>query len=261
MTKTGVMIIGHGSRLMYNKAVMDLQADRLREKGFENVYIGFNESSIPSIEESLVEMSHDGIDEVIALPFFIASGLHMTRDIPGKLKIEPNSAGGDIEVEGRKMQVIFETPFGMDENLTDMLAEKIESLKDKNMRNGILVMGHGSKLQYNSEIVELNAKRLRERGYDDVYIGYNEFNDPKIRDTVNKMKKDGIRCIIALPLFIASGAHLSEDIPFSLGIPKFTSDFVIDYEGEPVLIKYATPLGSDPRLTDVIEKKIRKHMV
>ena len=69
---TGIMIAGHGSTMAYNKGVLEMQADRLRSKGYDNVYVGFNEFSIPSIRETAEEMVEDGYDEILILPFFVA---------------------------------------------------------------------------------------------------------------------------------------------------------------------------------------------
>ena len=76
MTKKATLIVGHGSRYEYNKKIMELQKERLEKMGFENVYIGFNETSHPFIGETMEQMAADGIEEVVAIPFFIASGLH-----------------------------------------------------------------------------------------------------------------------------------------------------------------------------------------
>ncbi len=258
MTKA-VLIVGHGSRFMFNKMTMEAQADILRGMGHDNIYIGFNETSLPSIEDSMLEMAEDGVDEVVALPFFIASGLHMTRDIPPKLGLKDGKSEGIVEIAGHKMMMHFETPFGEDPNLTDILCEKIDELSSGKGRRGIMVMGHGSRLGYNSEIMELNAARLRERGYDNVYVGYNEFNEPRISETVERMKGDGMEEIIALPLFVACGAHLCNDIPESLGIPRRHDCVDTEYEGRNVTIKYATPVGGDKRLCKVLDKKISKY--
>lgn len=255
-----VLIVGHGSRMAFNKMAMEMHAELLREKGFDNVYIGFNETSIPSIEDAMIAMADDGMEEAVAVPFFIASGLHMTRDIPPKLGLSNGDTQGLVDIRGRKIRMYFETPFGEDENLTDILSERIEELSSGEGRRGILVMGHGSRLNYNSDIMELNAKRLRERGYGDVRIGYNEFNEPKIEDTVKEMIDDGVDEIIALPLFISSGAHLSRDIPAKLGIPENTDSGTVEIGDRTVRIKYALPVGGDPRLSDVLEKKIRKYI-
>lgn len=258
MTKA-VLIVGHGSRLMFNKMTMEYQADLLRRRGFENVYIGFNETSIPSIEDAMVTMADDGVDEVVAIPFFIASGLHMTRDIPPKLGLKDGQKEGIVEINGRKMKMHLDAPFGEDENLTDILCEKIDELAVGDCKRGIIVMGHGSRLNFNYDIMELNAKRLRERGYGDVRIGFNEFNDPKIEDTIKAMIDDGLDEIIALPLFISKGVHLCRDIPSKLGIQEKTEEEVIEAGGRTVKVKYATPVGGDPRLSGVLEKKILKY--
>lgn len=129
MSKEGIMIIGHGSKLVYNKDIMNLQASRLREMGFENIYIGFNETTYPSIEDTLAKMVKDGIDTIYAVPLFIASGIHLTRDVPGKLRIPENSDGGVIDMDGRKITIKYATPIGADPRIADILAEKIRSLK------------------------------------------------------------------------------------------------------------------------------------
>ena len=61
MAKTGIMIAGHGSTMAYNKGVLEMQADLLRTKGLDDVYVGFNEFSIPSIRETAEEMVEDGL--------------------------------------------------------------------------------------------------------------------------------------------------------------------------------------------------------
>lgn len=254
-----VLIVGHGSRLVFNKMTMEAHADALRAAGVENVYIGFNETSFPSIEDAMSDMVADGMDEVVALPFFIASGLHMTRDIPPKLGLKDGLKEDTVEIKGKKILVHFEDPFGEDPNLTDILCEKIDEVPVEGNKRGIIVMGHGSRLQYNSQIIELNAARLRQRGYGDVRVGYNEFNDPKIDEVVESMVKDGVDQIIALPLFIASGAHLSKDIPYRLGIPENTDRAERTIGGKVVKIVYTTPVGSDMRLNKVLCAKIQKY--
>jgi sirohydrochlorin cobaltochelatase len=127
--KEGVMIIGHGSKLSFNKDIMELHADRLREKGFDNVYIGFNETSFPSIEHTLERMVEDGIDMIYAVPLFIASGVHLTRDVPGKLRIPANSSGGTVDINGRRITVKYAAPIGKDHRITEILAEKINEFR------------------------------------------------------------------------------------------------------------------------------------
>ncbi|MDR0791518.1 MAG: sirohydrochlorin cobaltochelatase [Methanomassiliicoccaceae archaeon] len=127
--KEGVLIIGHGSKLNFNKDVMELHAKRLRDRGFEHVYIGFNETSSPLIEETLENMANDGIDKIYALPLFIASGVHLTEDIPSKLGIPNNGFSGAVTVNGRKMSVKYATAIGDDPYITEILIKKIVDLE------------------------------------------------------------------------------------------------------------------------------------
>ena len=257
---TGIMIAGHGSTMAFNKGVLEMQADLLRSKGYDNVYVGFNEFSIPSIRETAEEMVQDGYDDIVVLPFFVASGLHVTRDIPMKhFGLPRDSTDGTVEICGRDVRVRIEQPFGEDPNLTDILAERIEELRTPGKDTRVIVMGHGSRLNYNSDVVALNAKRLEERGYGKVYVGYNEFNEPKIEDVIPLMIDDGAEEIIALPLFISLGKHLTMDVPGKLGIEDFSDGGVIHRGGRDVELKYAVPVGGDPRLCDVLVEKLRKY--
>ncbi|MDR0523606.1 MAG: sirohydrochlorin cobaltochelatase [Candidatus Methanoplasma sp.] len=259
MGEKGIMIMGHGSTMAFNKAVMDLHAGILREKGFENVHIGYNEFSYPSISDKLEEMASAGIDDIVCLPFFIASGLHMTRDIPAKLGIPPLASDAVSDVRGRKVRIRFEEPFGKDPVLTDILRSKAEELDEGIDGAALLVMSHGSKLPHNMEIAEHHAAELRKAGYR-AYVAYNELNSPTIEESVEAMLADGARHIIALPLFMAMGKHLVADIPPRIrlqGADQRRGSFI--HGGREVAVSYAHPVGSDRRLSDILERKIRAH--
>ncbi|MDR3206520.1 MAG: sirohydrochlorin cobaltochelatase [Candidatus Methanoplasma sp.] len=258
MGKRGIMIMGHGSTMAFNRAVMDLHAGILRKRGFGNVYVGYNEASDPLISVALEDMAADGIDEILCLPFFIASGLHMTRDIPAKLGIPGNVPEAVSDVNGRKVRILFEEPFGKDPLLTDILKKKIEELDEGMEKVGVVIMGHGSKLPYNQEIVQFHAEALRKMGYD-ACIGFNEMNTPTIDESLEMMLDNGAEHVIALPLFIALGKHLMADIPPRLHLQAGAYRGTYEHKGRNVLISCAHPIGSDRRLSDLLEAKIKKH--
>ncbi|MDR0778592.1 MAG: sirohydrochlorin cobaltochelatase [Methanomassiliicoccaceae archaeon] len=259
MKKKGIMIIGHGSRYEYNKKIMELQADRLTAMGFKNVHIGFNETSHPFIEETLIRMAEDGIEEIAAIPFFIASGLHITRDIPPKLRLKENEKDAEIEVNGKKIMMHFGGPFGDNPLLARILHERVRELDSGKGRTGVMVVGHGSRLPYNKDTVILNAKRLSQMGHDDVYYAFNEFNDPDIGSVLEDMAEKGINEIIVLPLFISLGDHLKNDIPSKIRLKDGTFEGAFDHKGSKIDVKYALPIGQDPRLTEVIAANVNSY--
>ncbi|MBO7351977.1 MAG: sirohydrochlorin cobaltochelatase, partial [Candidatus Methanomethylophilaceae archaeon] len=173
MSRKGVLILGHGSSYRYNERIMELQQQRLKEMGFQDVYIGYNKMSEPTIEESVSQMVKDGIDEIIAIPFFIASGLHMANEMPPKLGLEKDQKDGMVTIDGKQVMMHFGEPFGMDPMLTKILKEKICDLRTKE-KASCIVIGHGSKLPYNKEVIIENAKRLKEMGMPDVRYAFNE---------------------------------------------------------------------------------------
>ena len=183
----------------------------------------------------------------------------MTRDIPPKLRLTSDEKDKMIDVNGHKIHMHFEPPFGDNPLLAKILYEKVQELDNKGGRTGVMVMGHGSRLPYNKEIISLNAQRLKEMGLKDVYYAFNEFNDPKIEPTLEKMLNAGVETVIALPLFISAGDHLKNDIPEKIGLTDGIYEGTFDHKGKVITVKYATPIGQDPRLTDVLVDKLKKY--
>lgn len=257
--KTGIILGGHGSTMSFNKGVLDMQADRLRAKGYDNVYVGFNETSFPSMRECAEEMVKDGYDRIVILPFFVASGLHIVRDFPCKhFGFERGTTDGVCNIDGKDVEIHIEQPFGEEPLLADILCERVEELRTPGKDTRVIIMGHGSQLPYNREVVLLNVKRLEERGYGKVYHGFNEFNEPKIEDVIPQMIDGGAEEIIALPLFISLGKHLTMDVPAKLGIENFSDGGIVKRNGREAEVKYAIPIGADPRLCDVLVEKLRR---
>ncbi|MGI6472623.1 MAG: sirohydrochlorin chelatase [Candidatus Methanomethylophilaceae archaeon] len=256
--KKGILFIGHGSRFNHNKEAVEQQANALKERTGLPVRTAYNETTMPLVDTVLEEMVNEGIEEIIAVPFFVASGLHITRDIPRKLSIPENSAGGKTTVNGKEVTVHFEKPLGEDPNLTDILEERVkESCNGK--KAAIMVVGHGSRLPYNEEIIKFHAERLRERGYPNVYHAFNEFNEPYIEEVMKEIAATDVTDVAVLPMFIASGAHLGEEVPETLGIPAYSDGGVSDAFGRELNIHYAMPVGKEPRLAEVLVKRLEKY--
>lgn len=123
-----VLLIGHGSRLDFNRNVLELQAENLRKKGYKTVHIGYNEKTEPLAGEVLRQLVSQGFTTIYAMPVFIASGMHLTRDVPRKLGIPDNSDGGIVNVDGKDVTIKYGKALGDDPRIADILSERIESL-------------------------------------------------------------------------------------------------------------------------------------
>lgn len=93
---TGILLIGHGSRLSYNKEVVYTLAKKYAEtKPDYEIEVGFMELAEPNIPTAFNTLKEKGVDRIIVTPVFLAHGMHTKRDIPTILGLEP----ADVEAE------------------------------------------------------------------------------------------------------------------------------------------------------------------
>lgn len=110
---------------------------------------------------------------------------------------------------------------------------------------GILVLGHGSSLPYNQELVESLAKMISKSHSGPVRTAYLNMNQPDIPAGLRSFEGTRVKRIVALPLFLAHGVHTREDIPRELGVDLQKRKGVMKMDGQDVEIICAEPLGVD----------------
>ena len=109
---------------------------------------------------------------------------------------------------------------------------------------GILVLGHGSSLPYNRELVEALARMISKSHPGPVKTAYLNMNDPHIPEGLESFSGLNVNRIVALPLFLAHGVHTTQDIPRELGINGEGKAF-LNIDGKEVEVCCAQPLGAD----------------
>jgi sirohydrochlorin cobalto/nickelchelatase len=128
---------------------------------------------------------------------------------------------------------------------------------------GILVLGHGSRLQYNRELIESVASMIREVHPGPVRTAYLNMNDPCISAGLGSFSGTGVKKIVALPVFLASGVHVSKDIPGELGM-NGSGKAALRQDGKDIEILLAEPLGADRCIANLAYRRFmaccEKHM-
>jgi len=82
--------------------------------------------------------------------------------------------------------------------------------------NALIIVAHGSRKESsNTEVMHLGekVKALVEADYDVVKTAFLEFADPSLEESIKASVNEGIREIVILPYFLASGKHVTRDIP------------------------------------------------
>jgi sirohydrochlorin ferrochelatase len=126
-------------------------------------------------------------------------------------------------------------------------------------KKGMLLVGHGSKLPYNQELVEKTAELIQSKNSDYIVkCGFMNMNKPTIRESMEEFKKESIDTLIIVPLFLAKGVHIEKDIPGEIGLSEGVKKGTFALNGKSVPLLYADPIGSDPLLAELMVKNANK---
>jgi len=87
--RKGLLIAGHGSRSKDAQNTFDKIVGFVRElSNYEMVEGAHMELSEPHIPEQIKKMVHEGMEEIIIVPYFLYEGIHIKEDIPKIIKEE-----------------------------------------------------------------------------------------------------------------------------------------------------------------------------
>ena len=123
-------------------------------------------------------------------------------------------------------------------------------------KHGLLIIGHGSRLEYGKELINETAKMIAEKTDEYTIITCSmEFNEPSVEEGLAEMRKKDIDYLVAIPRVLAKGIHVLHDIPEILGLSEgeFRGEFTLE-DGRNIPLIYANPLGSDPLLANLMLK-------
>lgn len=127
-------------------------------------------------------------------------------------------------------------------------------------RKGLLLIGHGSKLPYNKELVEKTGRLIATQYPADFVVksAFMNMNSPSVPDTIEEFRKEEIEALIVVPLFLAKGVHITQDIPPLVGLAEGESRGTFRLNGKSVPLIYADPIGPDPLLADLMVKNANR---
>jgi sirohydrochlorin cobalto/nickelchelatase len=126
-------------------------------------------------------------------------------------------------------------------------------------KKGMLLVGHGSTMPYNQQLVEKTAALIRAHDTDFIVkCGFMNMNKPTIKESMNEFRHEPIDALVVVPLFLAKGVHIEKDIPGEIGLPEGIKKGNFVLNGKMIPLVYAEPIGSDPLLADLMVKNAIK---
>ena len=96
-----LLLIGHGSRRQSANDEIERLAHRVAALGdndFDGVVTAFLEIAEPDIQQGITRCVELGADSIVVVPYFLAAGNHVSKDIPAE--VDCARAGlGHVKIE------------------------------------------------------------------------------------------------------------------------------------------------------------------
>ncbi len=129
MSRTGLLLVGHGSRLEYNKQLISTTAELMKQERCDYVIkFCFLEYSNPTVPEGLESMRSENLERLLVVPLFLAKGIHILRDIPKLLGLESGRKTGTFTLaDGRVIPLAYAEPIGIDPLLAKLMLKNAET--------------------------------------------------------------------------------------------------------------------------------------
>ncbi len=250
MTKTGVMICGHGSRSQSAVDEFSTLAEKLPPylpDGWEMEY-GYLEFANPVIRDGLDKLRAKGCDRILAVPGMLFAAMHSKNDIPTVLNTYAAQHGLEVRY-GREL--------GVDPKMIAAAGARVQEAVDRaNADLGkvslhdtcLVVIGRGaSDPDANGNVAKI-ARMLQEGlGFGWCEVGYSGVTFPLVEPCLQHVAKLGYKRVIVFPYFLFSGILIDR-------IYGFTDQVAAAHPG--IEFVKAGYLGDHPKVLETFAERV-----
>jgi sirohydrochlorin cobaltochelatase len=202
MTRTGVMLCGHGSRDPEAVREFEIAAASLRERlpDFE-FGTGYLEFARPTIQEGLARLAGRGAERILAIPGMLFAASHVKNDLPWEMNsFIADNPGVDVRL-GRDL--------GIDPKLLRAAADRIAAAADNRIAPAdtvLVVVGRGTNdPDANSNISKIARMLWEGLGLGWAEVAFSGVAHPRVDAALARAAGLGFRRIIVFPYFLFTG--------------------------------------------------------
>lgn len=117
----------------------------------------------------------------------------------------------------------------------------------------LVLFAHGSRdTRWQLTFNELTNELKERLGNDTVRLAYMEFSPPTLSDVAGEAVRDGKQELSILPLFLAAGGHLAEDIPVQVAEAR--------RHFPQLRIELLPPIGEHPRVKRLFQEIVCEYV-
>ena len=203
MTRTAVLICGHGSRDPEAIAEVELVAaalqSRLPQFDFATGYLEF---ARPTIRDGLAALAARGARQILAIPGMLFAASHVKNDLPWEMNTFAAQNPGievrlarDLSVDPKMLQAAAERIAGA---ASDQAIPRAETL--------LIVVGRGTNdPDANSNISKLARMLWEGMGFGWAEVAFSGVAHPRVDAALTRAARLGFRHIIVFPYFLFTG--------------------------------------------------------
>jgi len=208
MSKTGVMICGHGSRSQAAVDEFAVLAEKLPALLPDDwmVDYGYLEFANPVIRDGLDKLRTAGCTRILAVPGMLFAAMHAKNDIPTVLNTYAAKHG---------LEIRFGRELGIDPKMISAAAGRIRDAVDQaNKDHGVLpleetalvVIGRGaSDPDANSNVSKITRMLWEGMGFGWAETGYSGVTFPLVEPCLHHVTRLGYKRVIVFPYFLFTG--------------------------------------------------------
>jgi sirohydrochlorin ferrochelatase len=116
--KTGVILLGHGSRREEANDEIRQIGQMVMEGDQDGCYeVAFLSFASPSLTDAAEDLIARGLDSIVVVPIFLVTGNHIKRDIPSKLLL--------LKTSHPEVKFILAKHFGVHPEIVKIVQERI----------------------------------------------------------------------------------------------------------------------------------------
>jgi sirohydrochlorin ferrochelatase len=117
--KTGILLMGHGSRIAEANGALDQVAAMVKtQTGAEIVEVAFRELHQPGIQAGIDACVAKGADRILLYPYFLFAGAHVLEDLPDEIEQAKQRHAG--------LEMILCRPLGVHQKLAEVVCERLD---------------------------------------------------------------------------------------------------------------------------------------
>ena len=249
ISNTGIIIVGHGSpNLIANQQFIAL-ADRFKRinKEFEVTH-AFLENQKPGFGEGVEALLNKGISDIIVLPAFLFTGLHVSHDIPLLFK--------QIKERYSHLSIRMAREIGYAEPLFKLLESRIANLiAQGNEMHGtvnqtVILVSVGASVPMAVNDFKRVINRLEEKfmavKFQEAYIGRQVY--PEYSEALANVIQAGTDDIVVQPVLLFGGYYYDT-------IRKISASAIMKYNRS---IMVGDVLSSEPEIGLVLKNRLQE---